>query len=193
MEGRSTSEDGETNRNTYTDIDLEMVISVLTQISDTTYISEVEDLPSRRFINKDDTMSEEFWWNPEASVKEDSKGTWQSNCWYDWGRVLLKTMKLPVINADQNQKHQSKKIAKNDDNKTVDISELEDLSKKKIPPVRNVDKIQKNQIKGVANNGESHTADAMSELEDLPKNSKMSPTRKMVCYSGTEEHDEPYR
>ncbi len=80
-------------------------------------------------------------------------------------------------NADQTQKHQSKKIAKDHNSETADMTEVEDLSKKKKPPVRNADQTQKTQTKEVSDNDESHTADAMSESEDMPwpKNRKMSP------------------
>ncbi len=53
-------------RNTYTDIDLEMVFSVLPQVSATTDISELVDLSNRGPIKTDETTSEEFWSNPDS-------------------------------------------------------------------------------------------------------------------------------
>ncbi len=88
-------------------------------------------------------------------------------------------MKPPVGNADQTQKYQSKKIAKDHGSESADMTEVEDLSKKKKPPVRNADQTQKNQTKEVADNDDSDTADTMSESEDMswPMNRKMPRAR----------------
>ncbi len=47
-----------------------MVFSVLTQVSDTTDVSELENLSNRGSITKDETTSGECWSNPEASAKD---------------------------------------------------------------------------------------------------------------------------
>ncbi len=88
--------------------------------------------------------------------------------------------------ADQTQTHQSKKRAKDYDSETHDMVEVEDLSKKNKPAVRNADQTQKNQTKEVANNIENNTVNAMSELEDLPKNREMPPAwnvQQMKCFA----------
>ncbi len=63
-----------------------MLFSVLTQVNDTTDMSELED--------------------------------------------FIKKMKPPVMNADQTQKHQSYKKAKDHDSETADMIEMEDFSKR---------------------------------------------------------------
>ncbi len=114
-------------RSTHTDIDLELVSCVPTQVNDTTGMNELDTLSNRGPIKTDETTSDECWSNPEASVKEDSKVSWQWNWWYDWGGGPIKEYKTPVKNADQTQKNQTREVADNDDSDTFDVmSELED-------------------------------------------------------------------
>ncbi len=59
----------------------------------------------------------------------------------------------------------SVQIARDHDSETIDISELENLSKRKKPQVRNADQTQ--------DYDENDTDDAMGQLEDLVKNRKI--------------------